>query len=759
MSIRPRTEPCSRPANSRPPARVTTTIVVAAASAVASLCVSVSSAAAADTDSPTSQTGRTSAAATPRSAGPTNDPVQPRRPAAKPRGKTAIAAGQSRTKVHVKLVEGSRIRLRSGALVDATRTRRDDVAAVLRSYGARIERLFGTPEADLDAGAAAARTRSRREQADLNLYYRLAVPAGTDTAAFIEALNALDVVEVAYAEPEAGAIPVSPDFTPRQGYGSPAGTNGIDATYAWTVAGGTGANVRVHDLEYSWNSGHEDLSKLRVAFYANGTSVDPWNDKNHGTAVVGQISGDRNTYGVTGLVPDATLQVTNTNNTAGYDLANAIAVATTKLRAGDVMLLEQQAAGPNGPCGSQQIGCVAVEYYQAYYDAIVRATSLGIIVVEAAGNSNQNYDTAAFATTIGGRANSGAIMVGAGGSGLAGCTAARTRLGFSNYGSRVDLQGWGECVTTTGYGALQGGTNPNYWYTAGFSGTSSASPIVASAAAALSSVAKARGMTLTPAQVRSILRSTGTPQVFGTAGNIGPLPNLRAAIAALSGGGSTDTTPPSLTAPTQYVANGSVVGTTVPVTFAWSASDPSGISAYDVYLQTDGGTWVRQSLTTATATSMTRSLAPGHTYAVAVAARDGAGNWSGWSYGTGAGLGAWEENSGYVTYSSGWTYNAWTSASAGQIAVSATPNASASFTFTGRNVAWVGTKATNRGQAYIYLDGVYKATLDLYSATSVARGVLASYTWPTAGTHTIKVVVVGTSGRPSVDVDAFIRLT
>jgi hypothetical protein len=32
-------------------------------------------------------------------------------------------------------------------------------------------------------------------------------------------------------------------------------------------------------------------------------------------------------------------------------------------------------------------------------------------------------------------------MVGAGGSGLPGCTAARARMSFSNYGSRVDLQG------------------------------------------------------------------------------------------------------------------------------------------------------------------------------------------------------------------------------------------------------------------------------------------------------------------------------
>jgi len=48
---------------------------------------------------------------------------------------------------------------------------------------------------------------------------------------------------------------------------------------------------------------------------------------------------------------------------------------------------------------------------------------------------------------------------------------------------------------------------------------------------ALSGIAKQRGITLTPRQMRDLLRTTGTAQTGG--GNIGPLPNLRAAIAQL----------------------------------------------------------------------------------------------------------------------------------------------------------------------------------------------------------------------------------
>jgi hypothetical protein len=77
----------------------------------------------------------------------------------------------------------------------------------------------------------------------------------------------------------------------------------------------------------------------------------------------------------------------------------------------------------------------------------------------------------------------------------------------------VDAQGWGREVTTTGYGNLQGGTNEDVWYTDTFSGTSSASPIVVGALAAVQGMLQAAGRPLmTPASARRCLRSTGSPQ-------------------------------------------------------------------------------------------------------------------------------------------------------------------------------------------------------------------------------------------------------
>jgi subtilisin family serine protease len=66
-----------------------------------------------------------------------------------------------------------------------------------------------------------------------------------------------------------------------------------------------------------------------------------------------------------------------------------------------------------------------------------------------------------------------------------------------------------------------------------FSGTSSAGPIVASAAAVISSIAQERGYLMTSREVRELLKKTGTPQGGSKTRNIGPLPNLRAAIDAM----------------------------------------------------------------------------------------------------------------------------------------------------------------------------------------------------------------------------------
>jgi len=97
--------------------------------------------------------------------------------------------------------------------------------------------------------------------------------------------------------------------------------------------------------------------------------------------------------------------------------------------------------------------------------------------------------------------------------------------------------GCGREVVTTGYGDLQGGTDARRHYTARVSGTSSASPVVLGALAAVQGIHHGRGpLRLTPARTRALLRMTGSPQQDApsrpASQRIGRLPDTRQLLAA-----------------------------------------------------------------------------------------------------------------------------------------------------------------------------------------------------------------------------------
>lgn len=411
----------------------------------------------------------------------------------------------------------------------------DGVQSLLNAAGvADVRPLFTLPERYLDDLHARLEEATGEPLANQNSWVTIDVPRAADLNALLRLLRQLPAVET--AEPVAEPMPLpSPSLVGSQGYFLSATAGGVDVAAATSVPGGRGSNVRVVDLEYSWNRSHEDLDRagLPNALITMRTFADPFynpsdpiSSTNHGTAVLGVIGADDDSQGVTGIARDADLHMVNTYSLEGYDPANAIAIAHANMSAGDVMLIEQQAAGPNG-CGSDQFGCVALEWYSVVYDAIRLATADGIIVVEAAGNGSQNLDGAPYVQPFpAGRADSGAIIVGAGSAPA--CSASpRSRLWFSDYGTRVDLQGWGQCVTTTGYGTLYN-NGANTLYSNSFSGTSSASAIVAAVAAVVSSVAQEQEVALTPVQLRQLLVATGTAAPPGAA--IGPLPDLDAAM-------------------------------------------------------------------------------------------------------------------------------------------------------------------------------------------------------------------------------------
>jgi subtilisin family serine protease len=358
---------------------------------------------------------------------------------------------------------------------------------------------------------------------------------GRDVRAIAQALDRNAAVWKAYVAPRPvpavvnGSTPGSRNFEPAQGYlHSP--PDGIGAAEVWSLPGAKGTGITICDIEGNWNRSHEDLPT--GISLLGGTVIADLGWRNHGTAVLGEVISTPDAKGTVGISHEAKGAVHSAIVNGVFNTAAAITNAAAALSAGDVILIELQATGPNGKY-------VAMQYWSDIFSAIVAATAKGITVVEAAGNGNENFDLAVFAGT-GLQKDSGAIVVGAGipptnhfdnDDAYASIGVPRSRIWFSNYGKIVNVHAWGWHVTTLGYGDAQGGGSQNRWYTLRFSGTSSASPIVTGAVACIQGRSKAKnGAPLAPNQVRKILMTTGTPQVAGPGvplkQRIGPLPNL-----------------------------------------------------------------------------------------------------------------------------------------------------------------------------------------------------------------------------------------
>ena len=315
----------------------------------------------------------------------------------------------------------------------------------------------------------------------------------------------------------------TPDFILHQGYllAPPAGVN------AMAVAdrpGARGGDVKLVDIELGWNFGHEDLP---APFFTFGNINGTLDNRNHGTAVMGEIRGTDNGFGVRGIAPD--VQV-GASSAASASVAGAIMNGWLAETTGDVLLIELHAPGPNAD-GNGQFGYVPMEYWQDNFDTILTVTANGGVICEAAGNGSQNLDDPVYGLLFDRDwRDSGAIMCGA-------ATSNGTPFSWSNNGTRVDLNGWGGNVGSCGYGDLQGSpeVTEDQYYTGSFSGTSSASPIVTGSVIALQGLSKATyGFNLDALTIRTLLAATGTPHSAG--GIVGPRPDILAAFNQLEWG-------------------------------------------------------------------------------------------------------------------------------------------------------------------------------------------------------------------------------
>jgi hypothetical protein len=309
--------------------------------------------------------------------------------------------------------------------------------------------------------------------------------------------------------------------------------SGVDARFAWSLKGGRGDKVKIVDIEGEWLLDHEDLKGqvcCQFGRFGGNASAEA-----HGSAVLGVLCArpqdpPLNRLGVIGIAHRARVGVAPfvPSNGRPPNPDDVIKRVSRWLEAGDVLLLELQAARPdlqtglNGPV-------LPMEAWSQARAAIQHACSKGIYVVQAAANGGVVLDLPHHGVPDDGPS----IMVGAGDivTGVA--------LQGSNRGPRVGLQGWGSEVVTTGssigtFSDLQARADARRCYTRSFDGTSSAAAIVAGCVAVLSSVVRAhRPDPLTLEEMKNLLIGTGTFPRRADNQGIGPLPNLRAALTDL----------------------------------------------------------------------------------------------------------------------------------------------------------------------------------------------------------------------------------
>jgi subtilase family protein len=363
---------------------------------------------------------------------------------------------------------------------------------------------------------------------DLLRFFRVALPDGMSPEHAIGLARTLPGVTRAYVsrgrDPQIAGI-ADPAYVDREQCYLENGTVGIGAEKVWPwlaaggVNGGDGAGTRLVDVEQGWALNHPDLPTA-AATPLCGTN-DPASMP-HGTSVLGVICAQPNTMDVVGIVPK--VGEICVASWVGNNIASAIAAATEHLLApspaglpsGGVILVEYQA--DIGELRATVMGLPAEAEHLAAAE-IRTAVSLGIVVIEAAGNGGGygGYDLAGqvddegrsvWARPAGAATypdDSGAIMV------AAAVPYVRTRVPDSNYGTRIDCFAWGRRVITCQCDTT-GKTIPYApRATPPFELTSAASAIIAGAALSVQGMATASGRgPFAPSDLRAVLKDPAT---------------------------------------------------------------------------------------------------------------------------------------------------------------------------------------------------------------------------------------------------------
>ena len=385
--------------------------------------------------------------------------------------------------------------------------------------GVTLKRVFTSlsPEKIRELVARAAKTDKTYRPPNFLTYFAIECPTGITPQTLIKALSNWEAIQTSYEDgapaPHPAVGPTDDGYFPWQDYLDPAPL-GIGVQCAWKQLGGDGEGMWFVDLEQNWDLHHPDLPDPPISLISGLRRY----EQSHGTSVLGIVVAVDNAEFHVGIAPKASARVISEWRPADASRTNpadAIMEVIAMLRFGDVLLLETQYLRESDRSLWPSEGQMAVR------NAIRAGVALGIVVVEAAGNGGNNLDE--YVDASGNRIlnqagedpdNSCAILVGAASAALP-----HSRVRSSNFGKRVNCYAWGESVNTL--------DAEEPLFTANFSGTSSASAIVAGAALVIQGIAKKKfGRCYEPRELRSILSNQGTPSGNPATDRIGVMPDL-----------------------------------------------------------------------------------------------------------------------------------------------------------------------------------------------------------------------------------------
>jgi subtilisin family serine protease len=561
---------------------------------------------------------------------------------------------------------------------------------------------------------------------------QLAAVKADPAVAFVEPDR---VIELASQVLPTGVDRVEADLSPA------AGINGSDERVPVDIA----------IIDTGIDQNHPDLNVVAGRDCAQD-GVTSWADGHgHGTFVAGIAAALDNTSGTVGVAPGARLWSVRVFDATGFSRLSWVVCGI------DWVTSLRQPGEPSRPRievanmslrdpGADDNSCGRLNR-DAEHTAICRSVAGGTTYVVAAGNdrtSTSRWIPAAYNEVI--TVSALADFDGVGG-GVARATCSILGAGelddtfadFSNYGTDVDLIAPGKCIRSTTRG---GGIGIS-------SGTSFATPAVTGATALYLS----QHPDATPSAVRTALRAAGSADWFTWTDRDTihePLLNVHGL------GGSADQTAPVATQPRSRIFAGAAVtaGGSVRLRTRWSASDAgTGIAHYDLARSTDGGAYSRVALPAPRSTSLISWIQPGHRYRYRVDAWDHGANRSAYVYGPERRLSMLQSRHSSILYRGTWASSSDSGALGGETTYSTRRGATATLSFSGREVAWVAPRGPSGGRARVELDGHAVATVDLERSSRAARRIVFDAA-TAGGTHTLRITVL--SGR--VDVDAFLIL-